>query len=49
MLTSPNTENNRNFAQKLREAKPIIRREKERIKHIEDNRTNPRHFFKQTK
>jgi len=27
MLTSPNTDNNRIFAQKLREAKRIIRRE----------------------
>jgi hypothetical protein len=27
MLTSPNTEINRNFAQKLREAKHIIRKE----------------------
>ncbi|KAL4153259.1 hypothetical protein QTP88_001103 [Uroleucon formosanum] len=54
MLTNPNTENNNNFAQKLREAKRIIRREKrlwekERIKQIEDNRTNPKLFFKQTK
>lgn len=54
MLTNPNTENNNNFAQKLREAKRTIRREKrlwekERIKQIEDNRTNPKLFFKQTK
>ena len=54
MLTNPNTGNNNNFAQKLREAKRIIRREKrlwekERIKQIEDNRTNPKLFFKQTK
>ncbi|KAL4141659.1 hypothetical protein QTP88_004260 [Uroleucon formosanum] len=53
MLTNPNTENNNNFAQKLRETKRIrIKKrlwEKERIKQIEDNRTNPRLFFKQTK
>jgi len=29
MITTPNMENNRNFAQKLREAKCAIRREKQ--------------------
>lgn len=54
MLTNPNAENNNTFAQKLREAKRTIRREKrlwekERIEQIEKNSTNPRLFFKQTK
>ena len=54
MLKILNTGNNRNFVQKLREAKRILRREKrlwekEIIKQIKDNRTNSRLFYKETK
>lgn len=47
MLTNPKTDNNNAFAQKRREAKRTIRREKrlwekERIEKIEKNSIDPR-------